>query len=1048
MPRGDRFAELLRRLSGREALAAGAFLLSMCITLGAWYFLKSHEWESAGDRFDARAREIASRINDRLSGYEQILRGGLALFLSSDPVTRDEWRRYVRTLNLDGNYRGIQGLGFAKRMPPGELAAHVRGVRAEGFPEYRVWPEGRRDFYTAIVYLEPFSNRNLRAFGYDMYSEPVRRAAMERARDSGEPSISGKVRLVQETDADVQAGFLMYLPLYRRDKQEAAVEKRRAALEGYVFATFRMDDFMRGVLGGGIADLNVEAFDGAMLAEETRLFDTGGRLAAGGTSPPAFAKNLYLDLYGRIWTVRVTSLPAFERQARSYESALVLLAGILISLLLAGLTRYSAFSREKAAALVTVNQRLLAEVSEHKATALALTAARVQTQQILESITDAFITLDRDWKFTYINSKAEELLRRNAAELMGRAIWEALPEAVGTGTHAGLLRTVSEQHAGAFVEYYPPLGMWMEIHAYPHASGLSVFFQDVTARKRAEETLQLSERAIEASVNAVLITDCGQPDDPIIYVNPAFERITGYAAREAAGRNCRFLQGNDRDQPELGRLRTLLREQREGRVLLRNYRKDGSLFWNELFIAPVRDDAGKVTHFVGIQNDVTESKTYQDQLEHQATHDTLTGLANRSLLKDRFDLAIARAGRTGSKVATLFIDLDNFKLVNDSLGHDAGDQLLRTIAARLESSLRQGDTVARLGGDEFALILNDHERVEDISDVAQRVLAAVGQPLHIRGEEISVTCSMGISVYPQDGESGDALLKNADAAMYRAKDLGRGGYQFYTRSMNETITRKLALSSRLRRALEQQEFVLHYQPRVSLKTGCICGAEALIRWQHPDAGLMPPDHFIPLAEETGLIVPMGEWVLKTACAQNKSWQDAGLPPIGMSVNISARQFRQRELINFVAGVLKDTLLPPHCVDLEVTESVVMHNVDEVSSILNGLNAMGINLALDDFGTGYSSLAYLKQFPLDKLKIDKSFVRDLTTDPNDAAIVMGIISLAHTLGLEVIAEGVESAEQLDFLRRHGCDELQGYFFSAPLPVDEFEALLRSGRSLAS
>jgi diguanylate cyclase (GGDEF)-like protein len=439
-----------------------------------------------------------------------------------------------------------------------------------------------------------------------------------------------------------------------------------------------------------------------------------------------------------------------------------------------------------------------------------------------------------------------------------------------------------------------------------------------------------------------------------------------------------------------------------------------------------------------------ERKRYQVQLEHQANYDALTGLPNRSLLHDRLKQSVVSV-RSPKAVAVVFIDLDHFKFVNDSLGHSIGDQLLKGMAERLRSVLRDGDTVARLGGDEFVLVLNDQANEEVIYRAMQRITAKLAEPIEVDGKELVVTCSAGISLYPQDGPDVDTLLKNADAAMYRAKDHGRNNFQFYTAEMNERVNERLALENALRRAIERQEFLLHYQQRVDLKSGSIAGAEALVRWHHPEWGLVRPARFIPLAEETGLIVHIGEFVLREACRQVRAWLDDGLNPGVVSVNLSARQFRQEGLVRLVSRVLEETGIEPHFLEMELTESMVMHNVDAAIATLQGLKSLGISLSVDDFGTGYSSLAYLKNLPLDKLKIDRSFVRDIGSgDGGEGILAQAIISLGHNLGLHVVAEGVETDAQLRFLRRHKCDEVQGFFYGEPVEPAAHAALLRNGK----
>jgi diguanylate cyclase (GGDEF)-like protein len=431
------------------------------------------------------------------------------------------------------------------------------------------------------------------------------------------------------------------------------------------------------------------------------------------------------------------------------------------------------------------------------------------------------------------------------------------------------------------------------------------------------------------------------------------------------------------------------------------------------------------------------------QLHHLALHDSLTRLPNRSLLEDRIVQAMAAAERSGAHFALMFLDLDRFKTINDSLGHHYGDKLLQAVAQRLAQSVRAEDTVARIGGDEFVVLLGAIGLPTIAAGIAQKLLDALAVPLIVEGQEQNVSVSIGISMYPDDGVHLRDLMSNADSAMYHAKKMGRGNYQFFTPEMNAAAGARLALERDLRRALENGEFVLHYQPKIDMASGEMHAMEALVRWHSPERGLVPPNEFISVAEETGMIIPLGAWVLREACRQNRAWQMAGLARLRVAVNLSAGQFRQKNLPEFVSGVLAETGMDASCLELEVTESVVMHNPIDAALTLERLHAQGIHISVDDFGTGYSSLSYLKQFQLDTLKIDRSFVRDISSDADDAAIVKSVIALAHSLRLRVIAEGVETTEQLDFLRLLGCDQYQGYLSSRPLPAAEFEQMMRAG-----
>ena len=476
--------------------------------------------------------------------------------------------------------------------------------------------------------------------------------------------------------------------------------------------------------------------------------------------------------------------------------------------------------------------------------------------------------------------------------------------------------------------------------------------------------------------------------------------------------------------------------------------KDGSLHTYLMVKFPLRQPDGEIFGVCSICTDISERKLAETALREQqsrynymAFHDSLTALPNRSLFYDRIYHSLARSQRSGCKLALMLLDIDRFKVINDSLGHDSGDLLLKTIAARLHEGVRDMDTVARLGGDEFVVVLEGVHDLEDVKFIANKLLVTLARPLQISGHDISTTVSIGISLFPDDGQDTEELLKNADIAMYKAKEAGKNNCQFYTKGMSASAVNYLLLENDLRRALEQDQFILHYQPQVDLQTGSLVGVEALVRWQHPDRGLVSPAHFIPLAEETGLIAPLGDWVLRKACYQQKRWLDSGKRVGRMAVNLSPRQFRQRNFPEKVAKLLSETGLPAHYLELEITESCAMEHAGETITHLNQLHQMGLFLAIDDFGTGYSSLSYLKRFPIQKLKIDSSFIHDIETDPNDTAIAKSIIGLAHNMQLEVVAEGVEKAAQSDWLRAEGCDQGQGFLFSKPLTAQQFESRFR-------
>ncbi len=571
-------------------------------------------------------------------------------------------------------------------------------------------------------------------------------------------------------------------------------------------------------------------------------------------------------------------------------------------------------------------------------------------------------------------------------------------------------------------------------------NGFATLFTDITERRLAEERIRQSATVFENTREGVVITD---PQANMLDVNRAFCEITGYGRSEAIGHNLRILQSGRHDREFFIALWRKLLDEGHWQGEIWNRRKDGEIYPEWLSISAVRDDSGRLTNYVGVFSDISAIKRSQEKLEYLAHHDALTGLPNRLLLSAHLQRAIQQTARSGDLLALLFLDMDRFKHVNDSLGHPVGDSLLQFVAKRLLETVRRGDTVARLGGDEF-VVLTEHLRgMEDAAVLAEKLTRTMAAPFRVADREFYLTMSLGISLYPQDGLDAETLLKNADAAMYRAKDAGRNTFQFYTRELTVAAFERMVLQTQLRGALERDELLLHYQPQVELESGRIVGMEALLRWQHRDMGLVSPDRFIPLAEETGLIIPIGEWVLRAACIQAKAWLDRGLSLERMAVNVSGPQIRRSDFVTTVRRVLSETGLAARYLELEVTETFVMGQGERAVATLQELRDLGASLSIDDFGTGYSSLAYLKRLPIHTLKIDRGFVHDLPEDENDASITRAVIAMGHSLGLRIIAEGVETEAQRAFLHHEGCEEAQGYFFSRPLPADAMAELLTRG-----
>jgi len=554
--------------------------------------------------------------------------------------------------------------------------------------------------------------------------------------------------------------------------------------------------------------------------------------------------------------------------------------------------------------------------------------------------------------------------------------------------------------------------------------------------KSAADELKLAENVFNESIEPIVITD---KDALILRVNHAFCKVTGYESNEVVGKNPKFLKSGRHDSAFFEDFWSTLTENGSWQGGIWEKRKNGEIFPAWQTVTMVRDNQGEVIQYVSIFNDISDQKIYEEKIFKLAHFDIVSGLHNRSSFHEQLEKAITYAARQGHSLSLLYLDLDNFKLINDASGHIIGDMLLKHVADRLKGIVREEDSIARLGGDEFVILVMGTNESKDVTLIARKVLEQISKPILLEHTEVVVTGSIGISTYPVDGTDADTLLRNADTAMYKAKEAGRNRAQFFTAEMNAQAQDRLLLESDMRRGITAGEFLLHYQPQVDITTNNIVGCEALIRWNHPTRGRLSPLIFIPIAEESGLIKELGYWVMEEACRQQVNWINQGLPKLRMAVNISSRQFLSQNLATQVEQVIQQTNIEPSCLELELTEGSVMEHVEENIITLNHFRTLGVKLAIDDFGTGYSSMAYLKRFPIDKLKIDQSFVRDISIDPDDAAIVKATTLLAHSLHLVVIAEGVETKEQLDYLKSIGCNEIQGYYFSKPLVASEFTKL---------
>ncbi len=695
--------------------------------------------------------------------------------------------------------------------------------------------------------------------------------------------------------------------------------------------------------------------------------------------------------------------------------------------------------------LLTVIAR---DATERKRSERALRDSEERLRTLVNNAPIVLFALDREGVVTHLEGSGLETAGLTSDEVVGRSAFELYrgsPKA---------LQVLSRALSGEAVrETFDVMGLVFDVELAPRhdsegaVAGAIGVATNVTRQRRAERAADQSEMRyrllFEGNLAGVYRTT---EDGRILDCNESFAQIFGYGSREEV----LSLPVWDFYLTAEDRKATVARLKERGS--LTNYeeclrRKDGSHVWVLENGNLLGGKEGKPGIIEGTIIDITERKRAEEKVKHLAFHDSLTGLPNRLLFSDRLRVAMVHANRYRQKLAVLFLDVDRFKVINDSLGHSIGDELLRRIAERVGGCIRQEDTIARLGGDEFTVLLPGIAKEEDAAAIAGKILEAVRLPFFIERRELFITTSIGVTLYPDDGDDPETLVRNADTAMYRAKDQGRDNCQLYAPAMNSRALERLSLESRLRQALQNRELVLHYQPLIELATGRIRGAEALLRWQHPELGLVPPGEFISIAEVSGLIVPIGQWVLQTACAQAAAWRESGYP-LSVAVNLSSRQFQQADLVFQVTEALQQTGLSAASLDLEITESNAMQNAELSISTLWDLKNLGVSLSMDDFGTGYSSLNYLKRFPIDRIKIDQSFVRDVTRDPDDAAIAAAIIAMAHGLKLTAVAEGVETEAQLEFLRAQACDEMQGYLFSRPIPAAQFDELLDSSRTLAS
>ena len=1037
-----------------------ALAVCLAITYLSWQSTQQNAAQKLQAQFENRVRNVAADINKRMDTYEQVMRGVDGLFAHSSIVGRVEFRDYIARLQLKEHYPGIQGIRYVPVVPKAEKDSHIAAVRKEGLASYSIWPDSQRDFYAPATYIEPFDERNEKVFGYDMLSDlesprageqpGMRLTAMEQARDSGNATISGKVILLFETDQDRQAGFVMFLPVYKHNAPHGNVAERRANLVGWICSVFRVGDLMQGILGEGARDVDIELYDGKEVSDKTEMYDSN-RVTR--HQRPPFRDTQQIRVADHTWTIAVHSLPSFEEKIDRSKPISIAVIGTGTSLFFTLFAWMLVRGRTRA---LQASRMLSRELNEHHQAELALRASEERFRSIFNYSKVGMHLLGPDYMYLKVNRAFCEMTGYPEQELLAHDFKGIIhPDDIETNLAWSKKLLAGEvDHFNIQSKYIRKDGSILHIDLTVSAmrddSGKFVYgiavAQDITERVEAQKKLLLLFRAVENSPATVVITD---RNGTIEYVNKKFTSVTGFSFEEAIGQNPRILKSGKQTKGFYTQLWNTILAGDEWQGELYNKKKNGDLFIEQVFISPIRNEHGLIANFVAVKEDITDKKKTDEVIWKQANFDTLTGLPNRRMFRERLEQEIKKSNRSGLPIALMFIDLDHFKEINDTLGHDMGDLLLTEAANRISDCVRATDTVARLGGDEFTVLLAELDDVSSVERVTQNIIQKLASPFQLRDEVAHVSASIGITLYPNDGDDIAAMFKNADQAMYVAKNQGRNRHSYFTHDLQEAAQSRLRLINDLRGALTANQFMVYFQPIVELATGRINKAEALIRWQHPQRGLVGPNDFIPLAEETGLILGIGDWVFQESARWVKRWRMLYNNTFQVSVNKSPIQFyKDGEDHTAWLSYLRELDLPGQGIVVEITEGLLLDSNVSITGALFTLRNAGIQISMDDFGTGYSSLSYLKKFHIDYLKIDRAFVRDMATDNNDKALCEAIIVMAHKLGIKVIAEGVETAEQRDLLITAGCDYAQGYFYSKPIPTDEFEALLKNGLSAVS